>query len=145
MSASTITRGTLQHRLLVALAGLGRSARERELWENIEGIAARWTPDQLSEALSDLRYANLVERKYDYGTSEFADMPDDERYRYRITWQGVEALRRLDAEPVTQPAAPARDPWLFQRCAFSRFTFLAACMAWFAVGVAWGLIMGGAK
>lgn len=106
-----IKRGTIGHRVLVELAALNRPAELKELWENLSDEDGLPVPNEVSGALSQLTYVNLVSHDYHAG-----GLYDVGRWDYKITWQGVEALRQTDAAdtltmPRTRVATPTRKRW----------------------------------
>ncbi len=97
-----LQRGTAEYRVLVELAGQGRRMTIKQLFE-ATGLAPE-TLHEVTEVTRDLWYADYVERKYDFGNAGAPPM-------LAVTWEGQEALRRLDAE---QTVVARRRP-LWQR------------------------------
>lgn len=128
--SKAIVRGGLKHRILVELAAMNTRMRLRQIWENLGGKDGSWTPEQVHDALVDLyRYGDQVKRRLEYGA--------DESDSYEITWQGVEELRRLDAEPVkAEPVG--RAAWLLQQSGFSVLTVAVLCVIWLLIGMELG-------
>lgn len=85
---SGILRGSTAWRILVELAGRDAAIAERELCEtlNLEPTAAH-------ETLRDLWLDNRVDHP-----------PGLDSERWRITWQGQDALRRIDESADRAPA-----------------------------------------
>lgn len=91
----TIKRDSTEWRILLELEGRAAPVTLRDLCETL-GLE----PGDAANAMTNLWLGDRTKRDYSGADSE----------TWRITWQGQDALRRLD-EPEPQPSAHKRHWW----------------------------------
>lgn len=110
-----LRRDTLKWRVLVELAGQDRPMTVRELFDALDVTL----PEALHAAVDGLYYdTSYLKREWPVKADGWSH--DWDNPTYTVTWEGQEALRRLDAPPlpdtVTMPRTRAKTkrrwwPW----------------------------------
>lgn len=98
-----LRRDTPEYRVLVELAGQARAMTLKELFDET-GIS----PEKLHDVARDLYYATNYLR-IDWRRADTYNVPGD--LVYSITWEGQEALRRLDELPESAGPHKKRRWW----------------------------------